>query len=204
MGKVPQMQRQGTRYEPYKNSSRRRASPPPDRWGIHAGSQDSQLNGSIFDFLEALNTRYGSRDLREIFRDHATQPGALGEAIDTWIEYDEVIIFLTSSFTWAAQTAVLLANSVFQIRGPREPELAIQRNGQSHWSNVPGPIPQDESRTSRPPVGQPDTRNVSFFTRCEESDCRTQLALPVFQCSEYPDAPTTGVSLRRLCLAVIS
>ena len=122
MGKVPQMTRQGTRYEPYKNSSRRRASPPPDTWGIHAGSRHAQFNGSIFDLLEALNTRYGSRDLRELFRDHANQPGALGQAIETWIQYDEVIIFLTSSFVWAAQTAVLLANSLFQIRGPCQPD----------------------------------------------------------------------------------
>ena len=122
MGKVPQMTRQGTRYEPYKNSSRRRASPPPDTWGIHAGSRHAQFNGSIFDLLEALNTRYGSHDLRELFRDHANQPGALGQAIETWIQYDEVIIFLTSSFVWAAQTAVLLAHSLFQIRGPRQPE----------------------------------------------------------------------------------
>ena len=117
MGKEPQMTRQGTRYEPYKNSSRRRASPPPDSWGIHAGSQDAQLNDNIFDFLEALNTRYGSRDLREIFRDHATQPGALGEAINTWIQYDEVITFLTSPFTWAAQTAVLLLIRYFRFGG---------------------------------------------------------------------------------------
>ena len=119
MGKVPLMARQGTRYEPYKNSSRRRASPPPDSWGIHAGSQHAQLGGSIFDLLDDLNTRYGSRDLREIFRDHANQPGALGQAIETWIQYDEVIIFLTSPFLWVAQTAVLLANSLLQIRGPR-------------------------------------------------------------------------------------
>ena len=167
MGKVPQMQCQGTRYEPYKNSSRRRASPPPDSWGIHAGSQDAQLNGGIFDLLEDISTRFGSRDLRELFRDHANQPGPLGQAIETWIQYDEVIIFLTSYFVWAAQTAVLLANSLFQIRGPRQPELTdfleIQRNGQSHWNNVPGPIPGDESRTSRSPVGQPAARNVSFL-----------------------------------------
>ena len=97
MGKQPQMTRQGTRYEPYKNSSRRRASPPPDSWGIHAGSSDAQLNGSIFELLEDLNTRFGSRDLREVFRDHINQPGPLAQAIETWIQYDEVIIFLTSS-----------------------------------------------------------------------------------------------------------
>ena len=117
MGKVPQMQRQGTRYEPYKNSSRRRASPPPDSWGIHAGSQDAQLNGGIFDLLEDISTRFGSRDLRELFRDHANQPGPLGQAIETWIQYDEVIIFLTSYFVWAARTAVLLANRYFRFGG---------------------------------------------------------------------------------------
>ena len=140
MGKLPVMARQGTRYEPYKNSSRRRASPPPDTWGIHAGSHHAQLGDGIFSLLEDLNTRYGSRDLREIFRDHANQPGQLGQAIETWIQYDEVIIFLTSSFLRAAQTAVLLANSLLQIRGPRQPEHTgfpkTQHNHQSHWSNA--------------------------------------------------------------------
>ena len=167
MGKVPLMARQGTRYEPYKNSSRRQASPPPDSWGIQAGSQHAQLGSSIFGLLEDLNTRYGSRDLREIFRDHAHQPGGLGQAIETWIKYDEVIIFLTSSISRAAKTAVLLANSLLQIRGPRQPEhtnvLETRHNSRSHWSNALGPIPGNECRTSRPPVGQPDACNVSFL-----------------------------------------
>ena len=167
MGKLPVMARQGTRYEPYKNSSRRRASPPPDTWGIHAGSHHAQFGDGIFSLLEDLNTRYGSRDLREIFRDHANQPGAIGQAIETWIQYDEVIIFLTSSVLRAAQTAVLLANSLLQIRGPRQPEhtdvLESQHNNQGHWSDAPGLIPGGESRTSQPPVVQPDARNVSFY-----------------------------------------
>ena len=167
MGKQPQMTRKGTRYEPYKNSSRRRGSPPPDSWGIPAGSQDAQLNGGIFDLLESLNTRYGGRDLRELFRDHANQPGALGEAIATWIQYDEVITFLTFSFVRVAQTAVLLANSLFQIRGPRQPELTdflgTQHNDQIHRIYVPEHLLGDEHRTSQPPLGQPVARNVSFL-----------------------------------------
>ena len=149
------MARQGTRYEPYKNSSRRRASPPPDSWGIHAGSHHAQLGGGIFDLLEDLNRRYGGRDLREIFRDHANRPGDVGQAIETWIKYDEVIIFLTSSFLRAAQTATLLANSSNQIRGPREPELSDflkTQHNQNRWSNVLGLISGDESRTSEHPV----------------------------------------------------
>ena len=156
MGKLPQMARQGTRYEPYKNSNRRRASPPPDTWGIHTGSHHAQLSGGIFDLLEDVNTRYGSRHLREIFRDHAHQPGALGQAIETWIQYDEVIIFLTSPFLRAAQTAVLLANSLLQIRGPRQPEytdfVKTDHDHRSHRSGVLGLIPGDEIRISEPPV----------------------------------------------------
>jgi len=170
MGKEPVMARQGTRYEPYSNKSparRRRGSPPPDRWGIRAGSHHAQLTGGISDLLDDLNTRYGSRDLRELFRDHANQPGALGQAIGTWIQHDEVIISLPSSSLWGAQTGVLLANSLFQIRGPRQPEptnfLETQNNNQSHCRYVQEPIPGDESRTSQPPVGQPDARHVSFL-----------------------------------------
>ena len=167
MGKEPVMARQGTRYEPYKNSSRRRASPPPDTWGIHAGSHNAQLNGGIFELLEDLNTRYGSRELREIFRDHANQPGEVGQAIQTWIQYDEVIIFLISSFLRAAQTDGLLANSLLQIRGPRQPDhtniLGTQHNGQSLGSNALGFISGDKSKTSRPPLGRPLAYNVSFL-----------------------------------------
>ena len=174
MVKEPQMTRQGTRYEPYKNSTRRRGSPPPDSWGIQAGSQHAQLDGSIFDLLEDLNTRYGSRDLRELFRDHANQTGALGQAIEAWIKYDEVIRFLTFSFVWAAQTAVLLANLLLQIRGPRQPELTdvleTQHNSQRHRIYVPEHLLGGESRTSQPPAGQPAARNVSFFTGREEFD----------------------------------
>src|SRR5258706_10783593 len=94
MGKEPQMARQGTRYEPYRNSPltrRRRGSPPPARWGTRAGSGRAQLTGSIFDLLDDLNTRHGSHELRQLFRDHANQRGVLGQAIETWIMYDEVI-----------------------------------------------------------------------------------------------------------------
>ncbi len=102
---------------------------------------------------------------------------------------------------------MLLANSLVQIRGPRQPERTdfpeTQHNNQSHWSYVPEPIPGDKSR---PPVGQPDARHVSFLHDGKIFDCRTQLALqvsPPHQYSEYPDVPTTDVSLHRVCLAVI-
>ena len=100
MGKEPPMTRQGTRYEPYSGSfltHRRRGSPPPDSRGIRAESHRARLNGSIIDLLEDLNTRYGGGGLREVFRGHANQPGTLGQAIKSWIQYDEVIILLTSS-----------------------------------------------------------------------------------------------------------
>ena len=100
MGKEPPMKRQGIRYGPYSGSfltRRGRGSTPPDSRGIRAGSRRAQLNGSISDLLEDVNTRCGGRDLREVFRGHANQPGALGQAIKTWIQYDEVIILLTSS-----------------------------------------------------------------------------------------------------------
>ena len=92
------MTRRGTRYEPYQSSylqHRRRESSPPDNWGIRAGSRHAQLTDGIFDFLENLNTRYGGRDLRELFRDHASQPNALGQSIKTWTRYDEVSILDT-------------------------------------------------------------------------------------------------------------
>src|SRR5258707_1130937 len=68
MGKVPVPQ--GIRYAPYtiKSSRRRVGSPPPDGWGIWAGSRHAQLTGDMFAFLENLNTRYGGRNLREFVR----------------------------------------------------------------------------------------------------------------------------------------
>ena len=171
MGKEPLAARQGLRYAPYSNASlarRRRGSPLPDGRGIRAGSHRAQLTGGIFDLLEDLNTRYGSRGLRKLLRDHANQPGALGQAIETWNQYDEVIILLIYSSLWAIQTGVLLANSLFQIRGPRQPEptsfFEARHNDQSHYNHVPGTISADESRASRPHGGQPDARHVSFVT----------------------------------------
>ena len=116
MGKQPIVAPQGTRFEPYSKESlarRRRGSPPPGGWGILVGNRQAQLTGSLCDLLDDLNARHGSRDLRELFRDHANPPGALGQAIKTWILYDEVIILLTPSSLWAAQTGVLLANLLF-------------------------------------------------------------------------------------------
>ena len=170
MGKEPVMACQGIRYEPYSIKSparRRRGSPPPGTWGIRAGSHRAQLTGGIFDLLDDLNTRYEGSDLRELFRAHASQSGSLGQAIETWIKYDEVTALLASSSFWAVQTGVLLANSLFQIRGTRRPEptdfIKTQHNDQIHCNYVPGPIPGGENRTSRPPVGQLDARHVSFL-----------------------------------------
>ena len=170
MGKEPVMVCQGIRYEPYSIKSsarRRRGSPPPGSRGIRAGSHRAQLTGGIFDLLDDLNTRYESSDLRKLFRAHANQPGSLGQAIETWIKYDEVTKLLTSSSFWAVQTGVLLANSLFQIRGTRKPDptnfMKTQHNDQIHCNYVPGPIPGGENRASRPPSGQPDTHHVSFL-----------------------------------------
>ena len=170
MGKVPIIVPQGTRYEPYSNAlraRRRRGSSSPDRWGIRAGSREAQLTDGIVDLLDNLNTRYGGGDLRELLRGHANQPGALGEAIGTWVQYDEVTSLLASSSIWAVQTRVLLANSSFQIRGRRQLEptnfIKTQRNDQNHCNYAPGRIPGGERSTSRPPVGQPNTRHVSFL-----------------------------------------
>ena len=170
MVKQPIVVPQDTRYEPYSKASlarRRRGSPPPGGWGILPGSRQAQLTGGICDLFDDLNTRYGSHDLRELFRDHANPPGALSQAIKTWILYDEVTILLNSSSLWVTQTGVLLANSLFQIQGPRQPEstdfLGTRHNDQSHSSYVPGHNPGGESRASRPPVSQPDARHVSFL-----------------------------------------
>ena len=170
MGKEPVMACQGIRYEPYSIKSparRRRGSPPPGSRGIRAGSNRAQLTGGIFDLLDDLNTRYGSGDLRELFRAHANQPGSLGQAIETWIKYDEVSTLPAPSSFWAVQTGVLLANSLFQIRGTRKPEptdfIKAQHSVQIHCNYPPGFIPGGVNRASRPPVGQPDARHVSFL-----------------------------------------
>ena len=170
MGKELLMARQGIRYEPYSVKSlarRRRGSPPPGSQGIRAGRHRAQLTGGVFDLLDDLNTRYGSGDLRELFRAHAKQPGSLGHAIETWIKYDEVSTLLASSSFWAVQTGVLLANSLFQIRGTRKPEptdfIMAQHSVQTHCDYLPELIPGGVNRASRPPVGQADARHVSFL-----------------------------------------
>ena len=168
MGKGPQITRQGARYEPYQSSSylpyRRRGSPPPDSCGNRAGSHHVQLSDSIFGFLEDLNTRYGGRDLRELFRDHAGQPGALGQSIEKWIHDDEVSILVTL-FMCTTENGVPLANSRYQMRRSRQPEptdsLKTQYNNQIHCIYVPESVLGDESGTSRPPVDQPVAHHVS-------------------------------------------
>ena len=92
----------------------------------------------------------------------------LGQAIRTWVQYDEVTTLLIFSSSWAAQTGVLLTNSLFQIRGPRQPEptdfLETQHNNQSHCSYVQEHNPGDESRASRPP--DVTTTNVGLHRVC--------------------------------------
>ena len=120
MGKQPVVARQDTRYEPYSKASlarRRRGSPPPGGWGILAGSRQAQLTGDICNLLDDLDKRYGGRDLRELFRDHANPPGALGQAIKTWISYDEVIILLISSSLWVLRLACCWLIRYFRFRG---------------------------------------------------------------------------------------
>ena len=134
---------QGTRYEPYtiKSPARRRGS---DSWRIRSGIHHSPHTCDMLDLFEDINTRCGSREMREIFRDHANQPDALCDALVTWVRYDEVATLLPSSSLWAAQTGVLLADSLFQIRGPRQPELAnvleTQDNRQTPCSYAPESI----------------------------------------------------------------
>ena len=96
----------------------------------------------MLDLLEDVNTRYGGQKMCDVFRDHI-QPGALGQALDTWVRYDEVTTLLTSSSFWAPQTGVLLADSLFQRRGPRQPEqtsiFSTQSYHQAHRAYTPEP-----------------------------------------------------------------
>jgi hypothetical protein len=96
------------------------------------------------------------------------------------------------------------------MQEPRQPEptypFETQHSNQTHRSHVPEPIPGDEFRTSHPPAGRPNARDVSVLREHKESACRTQLPLQVpapHQYSEYPDVPPTNVSLHRVCLAVV-
>jgi hypothetical protein len=109
MGKQPLTTRQDARYEPYKSAllqHRKRESPPREGWGIRAGSRHAQLTVSICDLLDQLNRHYGGLELREIFRDHANQPGPLAQSIETWINYDTVSVliplFLVDYLAWRA------------------------------------------------------------------------------------------------------
>jgi hypothetical protein len=104
MSKEPLTARPSTRYEPYHATllaHRRQGSPPSGNWGNRASTRSYQLNGRIYAFLEDLHTHYGGHELRELFREHARQTGALGEAIETWLQYDEVSR-LPTSFLWTA------------------------------------------------------------------------------------------------------
>ena len=107
------------RYKPYSvmPSRRKVGTPRGDGWGIWTGNKHGQLTGDMVAFLETLNTLYGGQGLREFVREHANQHGPVGEAIETWIRYDEVSTLLTSSYLRSAHTGVLLAHSLFVISG---------------------------------------------------------------------------------------
>ena len=93
MAKKPSMTRQNTRYEPYHGAlrgHRQRGSPPPNNPGNQARTHHDQLNNSIYEFLENLYTHYSGHNLLELFREHARQTGALGRAIETWLQYNDV------------------------------------------------------------------------------------------------------------------
>lgn len=100
MVKEPQMTRTNTRYDPYNSSRRahrRRGSPPPDNWGRRAQTHQYSLDGSIYNFLEDLCMRYRGDGLHHLFREYASQSGALGQAIKAWLQFDDVSRLLTSS-----------------------------------------------------------------------------------------------------------
>ena len=91
------MTRPNTRYNPYPSSRParpRRESPPPENWGNQARSHHHQLTIRIYAFLDDLHLLHADRHLCEIFREHAKQPGPLGEAIRTWVEYVDVSTLL--------------------------------------------------------------------------------------------------------------
>ena len=108
MAKESKLTRNNARYEPYNSSrrpDRRRGSPPPNNWG----NQD-RSNSSIYRFLDDLNKRYGGHDLSQLFHKHAGQSGALGEAINMWLLFDNVSALLTSISSLLFQTDTGLAN----------------------------------------------------------------------------------------------
>ena len=78
--------------------------------------------------------------LRELFRDHAGQPGELGQSIEKWIQDDEVSILVTL-FICTTENGASLANSPYQVQRSRQPEptdsLSTQHNNQVHWIYVP-------------------------------------------------------------------
>jgi len=91
------MTRPSTRFNPYRSSRpacRRRGSPPPENWENQARTHHDHLNSRIYAFLEDLQMLHGGDHLCEIFHEHAKQPGALGEAISTWIAYVDVSTLL--------------------------------------------------------------------------------------------------------------
>ena len=93
MFKELQITRNNTRYEPYNSSRRphrRRGTPPPENWGNRAQGHQNPLDDSIWNFMEDLHTRYRGDELRQLFRDYASESGALGQAIKTWLQFDDV------------------------------------------------------------------------------------------------------------------
>lgn len=100
MAKEPQITRNNTRYKPYNSSRRahrRRGSPPPENWGNRAQVHQHSLDGSIYNFMDDLHMRYRGDELSQLFREYASQSGALGQAIKTWLQFDDVSRLLASS-----------------------------------------------------------------------------------------------------------
>ena len=88
----------GTRYSPYQDSQDApTTSPRPNPLGHLAQTHQYQLNTSVHEFIEDLSTRWGTHGLRELLREHAKRAGAFGQAIDMWLQYDNVSSTTASS-----------------------------------------------------------------------------------------------------------
>ena len=109
MSKEPQITRNNMRYEPYSSSRRvhrRPGTPPPENWGNRARCNQHSLDSSLFDFIDDLNDGFEGDKLHQLFRERASQPGPLGQAIRKWLWYDNVSRLLASSEWPSLQTGM--------------------------------------------------------------------------------------------------
>ena len=90
MAKESRMTRNNARYEPYNNSRRPNRGPPPDSSGNQPQIHHQQPDSSIYEFLDDLYSRYGGKDLAQLFRKYAGQSGVLGEGITMWLLFNDV------------------------------------------------------------------------------------------------------------------